>query len=112
MNSKFFNVTRRSYSALARFKTHLDEQLSGIRDAGTFKNERVITSKQGAYIKVAGRSDDILNFCANNYLGLSVRIIQIDYIYNYFKLKIWSVYRVIQRSLKLKYKCLRNTAPA
>ncbi len=62
----------RNSSALARLKTHLDEQLAGIKNAGTFKNERVITSKQGSYIKVAGRNNDILNFCANNYLGLSV----------------------------------------
>lgn len=68
---KFLQMPIRNASALARLKTHLDEQLEGIRGAGTFKNERVITSKQGSYIKVSGRDNDILNFCANNYLGLS-----------------------------------------
>ena len=37
--------------------------------AGLFKNERIITSDQGAEIEVGGKK--VLNFCANNYLGLS-----------------------------------------
>lgn len=49
----------------------LDEQLESIREAGTFKSERVITSPQNAAIRVAGSDSDVLNFCANNYLGLS-----------------------------------------
>lgn len=48
-----------------RISTELDE----IRNAGLFKNERVITSEQGAEIEVNGKK--VLNFCANNYLGLS-----------------------------------------
>ena len=48
------------------------EQLDAIKAAGTYKNERVITSPQGASIRVQGSSSDLLNFCANNYLGLSV----------------------------------------
>jgi glycine C-acetyltransferase len=44
-------------------------QLSEIRAAGTYKNERVLASPQQARVKVAGRQ--VLNFCANNYLGLS-----------------------------------------
>ena len=39
--------------------------------AGTWKDERVITSKQGAEINVEGSPNQLLNFCANNYLGLS-----------------------------------------
>jgi len=78
-----FKISIRNSSALSRLKTHLDEQLEGIKTAGTFKNERVITSKQGSYIKVAGRNDDILNFCANNYLGLSVKATFINYTYNF-----------------------------
>jgi glycine C-acetyltransferase len=39
--------------------------------AGTFKNERVITSPQSASVSIAGRDGTVLNFCANNYLGLS-----------------------------------------
>ena len=48
------------------------EQLDAIKAAGTYKNERVITSPQGASIRVQGSSSGLLNFCANNYLGLSV----------------------------------------
>uniref|UniRef100_A0A4W4EYC3 Aminotransferase class I/classII large domain-containing protein n=1 Tax=Electrophorus electricus TaxID=8005 RepID=A0A4W4EYC3_ELEEL len=49
----------------------LEKELDTIRAAGTWKGERVITSKQGPHINVDGSRDDILNFCANNYLGLS-----------------------------------------
>ena len=48
---------------------HYATILQEIRDAGLTKHERVIESPQGARIKVAGR--EVLNFCANNYLGLS-----------------------------------------
>ncbi|KAI6175726.1 Aminotran-1-2 domain-containing protein [Aphelenchoides bicaudatus] len=41
------------------------------RKAGTYKNERVILGKQGMEIRVQGQSKPLLNFCANNYLGLS-----------------------------------------
>uniref|UniRef100_A0A452UIC6 Glycine C-acetyltransferase n=1 Tax=Ursus maritimus TaxID=29073 RepID=A0A452UIC6_URSMA len=49
----------------------LEEELEAIRGAGTWKSERVITSRQGPRIHVDGVSGGILNFCANNYLGLS-----------------------------------------
>lgn len=62
----------RQSSSLTAFKAFLNEQIDGIRNAGTFKNERVIVTKQGSHIRVAGKNSDILNFCANNYLGLSV----------------------------------------
>ena len=52
------------------FQSHLQSQLVEIREAGLYKNERVITTPQGAAIQVAG-GGDVLNFCANNYLGLS-----------------------------------------
>ncbi|MBL7939897.1 MAG: glycine C-acetyltransferase [Flavobacteriales bacterium] len=48
---------------------HLKNELATIEEAGLFKRERIITSEQGAEITVNGRS--VLNFCANNYLGLS-----------------------------------------
>lgn len=51
------------------FVKRVGEQLDEIRAAGLFKNERVISSEQGAEIVVNGRK--VLNFCANNYLGLS-----------------------------------------
>jgi glycine C-acetyltransferase len=53
-----------------RFLDSLDEQLGQIREGGLYKKERVITSPQGASITVKP-SDEVLNFCANNYLGLS-----------------------------------------
>ncbi|XP_071955421.1 2-amino-3-ketobutyrate coenzyme A ligase, mitochondrial-like [Antedon mediterranea] len=49
----------------------LAEVMDSIKAAGTYKPERVITTKQAAQIKVQGNNKDILNFCANNYLGLS-----------------------------------------
>ncbi len=50
--------------------TSLREELAAIRSAGTFKEERVLTSPQDAAITVAG-GPEVLNFCANNYLGLA-----------------------------------------
>lgn len=52
------------------FKSHLQSELSQIEQAGLYKKERIITTPQGAAIRVAG-GDEVLNFCANNYLGLS-----------------------------------------
>ena len=65
-----------------RFLDSLDEQVDEIRASGLYKKERVITSPQGASIRVQGQGplfsraergvgDEVLNFCANNYLGLS-----------------------------------------
>ncbi len=48
---------------------HLNKELDTIREAGLFKTERIIESEQGAEIVVKGKR--VLNFCANNYLGLS-----------------------------------------
>lgn len=53
------------------FQSHLAGELSSIRSAGLFKEERIITSPQSTEITVSGRSEPVLNFCANNYLGLS-----------------------------------------
>lgn len=55
---------------IGEFKQHLDAQLAAIRQAGTFKNERVIATPQGTTIRVAD-GKPVLNFCANNYLGLA-----------------------------------------
>lgn len=52
------------------FQLHLKNQLSEIGDAGLYKDERIITSAQGATIRIADGTE-VLNFCANNYLGLS-----------------------------------------
>ncbi len=53
------------------FKKHLEKELQDIKDAGLYKNERVIVTPQGADIEVANTEGDVLNFCANNYLGLA-----------------------------------------
>ena len=52
------------------FQKYLESELQSIRDAGLYKEERVITSPQKADITV-GKGDKVLNFCANNYLGLA-----------------------------------------
>jgi glycine C-acetyltransferase len=53
-----------------KMKEFLQEELKGIREAGLYKEERVIVSPQKADIKI-NTGQDVLNFCANNYLGLS-----------------------------------------
>ena len=53
-----------------KIKEHLQSELQTIQDNGIFKKERIITSPQGAEITVA-TGETVLNFCANNYLGLS-----------------------------------------
>ena len=52
------------------FKKHLQKKLSEIRVAGLYKDERVITSPQGTIIDTINKRN-VINFCANNYLGLS-----------------------------------------
>ncbi len=51
-------------------KQHLQEELQAIDEAGLYKRERIITTPQGAEIEVL-TGETVLNFCANNYLGLS-----------------------------------------
>ena len=53
------------------FKSHLQKELADIREAGLYKNERIITTPQAAGIHVEGQDQEVLNFCANNYLGLA-----------------------------------------
>src|SRR5262245_1858196 len=52
------------------FQQHLEGNLESIRAQGLFKNERIIGSPQSAHIKLASGAR-VLNFCANNYLGLA-----------------------------------------
>ena len=52
------------------FKDHLTQELQAIEDQGLFKKERIITSAQDAVIKIS-TGQEVINFCANNYLGLS-----------------------------------------
>jgi glycine C-acetyltransferase len=52
-----------------KFKDHLEGELKNIDESGLFKRERIITTEQGAVVKVNGK--EVIVFCANNYLGLS-----------------------------------------
>lgn len=52
------------------YQKHLQQELTEIREAGLFKNERIIESPQAEEIKL-NTGQKVLNFCANNYLGLS-----------------------------------------
>lgn len=53
-----------------KLKTHLQDEIKNIKDDGLYKKERVITSPQDAVIKI-DTGQEVINFCANNYLGLS-----------------------------------------
>ena len=55
----------------AAFLDRLRETLDEIKDEGLYKTERVMTSAQGGTVRVRERDEPILNFCANNYLGLA-----------------------------------------
>ncbi len=52
------------------FKNHLQSELKTIEESGLFKKERIITTEQGAVVKVS-TGEEVIIFCANNYLGLS-----------------------------------------
>ena len=54
----------------SKIKDHLANELSAIKEAGLYKKERIITSSQDAVIKIS-TGEEVINFCANNYLGLS-----------------------------------------
>jgi len=60
-----------------KLKLYLETELDNIQQAGLYKNERIITSPQGAVICVAD-GKEVLNFCANNYLGLSNNALLIE----------------------------------
>ncbi len=53
-----------------KIKEHLQQELATIKEEGLFKQERIITSAQDAVIKIS-TGEEVINFCANNYLGLS-----------------------------------------
>jgi glycine C-acetyltransferase len=53
-----------------KLQEHLQKELAEIKEAGLYKNERIITSPQKADISIS-TGEQVLNFCANNYLGLS-----------------------------------------
>ncbi len=53
-----------------KIKEHLQQELKALTEAGLYKKERIITSSQDAVIKIS-TGEEVVNFCANNYLGLS-----------------------------------------
>ncbi|RAV28502.1 glycine C-acetyltransferase [Sinomicrobium soli] len=53
-----------------KIKEHLQKELQDIKDSGLYKKERIITSPQDAVIRIS-TGEEVINFCANNYLGLS-----------------------------------------
>ena len=55
---------------LGKFQNQLQKELASIKHAGLYKKERIITNPQGTSIRVS-TGEEVLNFCANNYLGLS-----------------------------------------
>lgn len=71
-NSKNAVEKLENLTPLQKLTCSLEEQLAEIKNAGTWKNERIITSPQKMCITVEGKSEKLLNFCANNYLGLAV----------------------------------------
>jgi len=54
---------------IGKTKSLLEDQIKQIRAAGLYKSERILSGPQGSHVKVQGR--EVLNFCANNYLGLA-----------------------------------------
>ncbi|VDN93631.1 unnamed protein product [Brugia pahangi] len=66
-----FSLNKSYSTAQQQFIDLLNKELSTIQDAGTYKNERVIVGRQGMKIKIMNYNMPLLNFCANNYLGLS-----------------------------------------
>lgn len=67
-----YNLTKVAFtSSWSAVQPLIADELSSIKNAGTWKAERVITTRQDSSIGVEGREDYVLNFCANNYLGLS-----------------------------------------
>ena len=63
------SLASKTFSTNQLLKTVCAANLDEIREAGTFKTERVITRAQGMEIQADGKT--VLNFCANNYLGLA-----------------------------------------
>jgi glycine C-acetyltransferase len=65
---KQFSTSKKQLDVL---KDVIKKQIDDIKEAGTYKKERVITSSQNSSISVQNSNKHVLNFCANNYLGLS-----------------------------------------
>ena len=61
---------KRRRNMYGKIKDHLKKELAGIRASGLYKDERIIAGRQGARVRLAG-GVEVINLCANNYLGLS-----------------------------------------
>ncbi|VDD75035.1 unnamed protein product, partial [Mesocestoides corti] len=70
-NSVLSVFPKRCLSGAAAVQSIITKELDGIKAAGTWKTERVITTPQAADVCVEGMSGGVINFCANNYLGLA-----------------------------------------
>uniref|UniRef100_A0A0N4ZT50 Aminotran_1_2 domain-containing protein n=1 Tax=Parastrongyloides trichosuri TaxID=131310 RepID=A0A0N4ZT50_PARTI len=70
LSNQFFIVRKFASNANAELRNQLREELQQIKKAGTYKNERIIIGPQGTLIKTQNNNKELLNFCANNYLGL------------------------------------------
>ena len=64
------NSLSNSIAMYGDIKKHLQDEIQDIKDSGLYKRERIITTPQDAVIKV-NTGEEVINFCANNYLGLS-----------------------------------------
>ena len=71
LSSSFRATWNVSSTALTEMKEIIDEELTSIKESRVWKTERVMNTPQAASIGVKGYSSKLLNFCANNYLGLS-----------------------------------------
>jgi glycine C-acetyltransferase len=69
-NRKLKTVNPKLNNMYGKLQEFLKNELRSIEEAGLYKNERIISSPQGAEIKLSS-GKTVLNFCANNYLGLS-----------------------------------------
>lgn len=68
----YLQIRTKTDEGLSKLREVCQNALKELRTDGLLKNERIILSKQGTHIDVRGQNSKILNFCANNYLGLSV----------------------------------------
>ena len=56
---------------IGEVRTQIEQELAEIREAGTFKSERVLTTAQGPHVRIQGRDEQAINLCSNDYLGLA-----------------------------------------
>ncbi len=72
LGCKYLEIRPINYNIMyTNFQKHLQKELQEIKDAGLYKNERVIVTPQSSDIGVENVDGEVLNFCANNYLGLA-----------------------------------------